>query len=171
MTQIVDLMLDGKRYKVVFPHDAPPRAYLMIRRRQNDPHFMSVREPERYDRVVEAARRTLTDPATQNIPTEKSATQWTPPGSLAKTGAGRRADQPRDGRQAQWTQTHACQRFRSPTNVVNYSQQEPRPGGRGEGAQAGSGLLKPFAKGDRKDAYRQACLAAAVCSIPDREAQ
>ena len=75
MTQIVDLMLDGKRYKVVFPHDAPPRAYLMIRRRQNDPHFMSVREPERYDRVVEAARRTLTDPATQNIPTEKSATQ------------------------------------------------------------------------------------------------
>jgi hypothetical protein len=32
MTQIVDLMLDSKRYKVVFPHDAPPRAYAMTRR-------------------------------------------------------------------------------------------------------------------------------------------
>jgi hypothetical protein len=64
MTQIVDLMFDGKRYKVVFPDDAPPRAYGMTR--HSEPRFMRVRGPELYDRVVKAARRTLTDPATQN---------------------------------------------------------------------------------------------------------
>ena len=71
MTQIVDLMLDGKRYKVVFPDDALPRAYAMTR--HSDPRFMRVSGSERYDRVVKAARRTLTAPATQNIPTEPHA--------------------------------------------------------------------------------------------------
>ena len=68
MTQIVDLMLDGKRYKVVFPDDAPPRAYVMTRR---GPFTLLGRgskwRPELYDRVVKAARRTLTAPETQNI--------------------------------------------------------------------------------------------------------
>jgi len=45
----------------------------MIRRRQNDPHFMRVRGPELYDRVVAAAHRKPTAPATQNIPTEPHA--------------------------------------------------------------------------------------------------
>ena len=71
MTQIVDLMLNDKRYKVVFPDDAPPRVYGMTR--HSDPHFMRVRGPNLYDRVVEAARRTLTASATQNIPTEPHA--------------------------------------------------------------------------------------------------
>jgi hypothetical protein len=71
MTQIVDLMLDGKRYKVVFADDAPPRAYAMTR--HSDQRFMKVSGPERYERVVRAARRTLTAPATQNIPTDPHA--------------------------------------------------------------------------------------------------
>ena len=66
MTQIVDLLLDSKRYKVVFPHDAPPRAYLMTRR---GPFTLPALKRRRlYDRVVEAARRTLPATATQNIP-------------------------------------------------------------------------------------------------------
>ena len=61
MTQIVDVMLDGKRYKVVFPDDAAPRAYSMTR----NGHAVTLLgrgpswRPELYDRVVEAARRTL----------------------------------------------------------------------------------------------------------------
>ena len=77
MTQIVDLMLDGKRYKVVFPADAPPRAYAMTRRGAFNllGRGFSKWRPELYDRavydrVVKAARRTLAIPATQNIPTE-----------------------------------------------------------------------------------------------------
>ena len=71
MTHIVDLMLDGKRYKVVFPDDALPRVYAMTR--HSDPRSMRMIGSERYDRVVKAARRTLTVPATQNIPTEPHA--------------------------------------------------------------------------------------------------
>jgi hypothetical protein len=60
MTQIVDVMLDGKRYKVVLPDDAPPRAYAMTRK---GPRTLLGRgsswRAELYDRVVEAARRTL----------------------------------------------------------------------------------------------------------------
>ena len=43
MTQIVDLTLDGKRYKVVFPDGAPPRAY--ARTRHSNPHFKREGEP------------------------------------------------------------------------------------------------------------------------------
>jgi len=74
MTEIVELTLDGKRYKVVFPDGAPPRAYVMTR--HSSRYFKRVRDrPELYDRavydrVVKAARRTLAIPATQNIPTE-----------------------------------------------------------------------------------------------------
>ena len=63
MTQIVDLMLDDKHYKVVFPDDASPRAYLMTRK---GPYTLlrggSKWRHELYDRVVKAARRTLTGP-------------------------------------------------------------------------------------------------------------
>jgi hypothetical protein len=61
MTQIVDVMLDGKRYKVVFPDDAPPRAYAVTR----NGHAVTLLgrgsrgRPELHDRVVEAARTTL----------------------------------------------------------------------------------------------------------------
>jgi hypothetical protein len=68
MTRIVDLMLDGKRYKVVFTHDAPPRAYLMTRRGPFTLGRGSKGRLEVYDRVVKAARSTLAVPATQNIP-------------------------------------------------------------------------------------------------------
>jgi hypothetical protein len=71
MTQIVDLMLDGKCYKVVFPDDAPPRAYAMTRR---GPFNLLgrgfLRRPELYDCVVNAARGTLAVPETQNTPIE-----------------------------------------------------------------------------------------------------
>jgi len=74
MIQIVDLMFDGKRYKVVFPDEAPPRAYVMTRR---GPFTLLGRgrcwRPELYDRVVKAARRTLAVPATQNMPTAPHA--------------------------------------------------------------------------------------------------
>jgi hypothetical protein len=75
MTQIIDLMLDGKRYKVVFPADAPPRAYAMTRRGAFNllGRGFSKWRPELYDRVVKAARTTLAVPATQNIPTEPHA--------------------------------------------------------------------------------------------------
>jgi hypothetical protein len=74
MTQIVDLMLDGKRYKVVFLDDAPPRAYVMTRRGPYNLRGRGFsRRPELYDRVVDAARRTLGVPATHNIPTEPYA--------------------------------------------------------------------------------------------------
>ena len=57
MTQIVDVMLDGKRYKVFFPDDAPPRAYAVNR----NGHAVTLLgrgsrgRPELHDRVVEAA--------------------------------------------------------------------------------------------------------------------
>jgi hypothetical protein len=74
MTEIVDLTLDGKRYKVVFPDGAPPRAYVMTR--HSSRYFKRVRGgPELYDRVVKAARRTLAIPATQNIPAEPPPSQ------------------------------------------------------------------------------------------------
>ena len=54
MTEIVDLKLDGKRYKVVFPDGGPPRAYALTR--HSNPHFKRVSGPKLYDHVVKAYR-------------------------------------------------------------------------------------------------------------------